>query len=86
MDEVKKLPCVVCQAPADDPHHPYSMGYGFKGAGTKVPDIWTIPLCRGHHDELHHDPAAWEEKHGKQEFWALLTLTQLWHGGKIGLV
>jgi len=70
---VKGLRCCGCNAPADDPHHLYSRG--FKGMGTKVPDFWTIPMCRPCHDELHHDVDAWEEKHGSQ--WEHIALTLL---------
>ncbi|HBY5838878.1 TPA: DUF968 domain-containing protein, partial [Klebsiella pneumoniae] len=61
---VKSQPCCVCGQQADDPHH--IIGHGTGGTGTKAHDIFTIPLCRIHHDELHRDPAAWEEKHGGQ--------------------
>jgi hypothetical protein len=74
MDWVKTLRCVCCNAPADDPHHPH--GVGFKGMGTKVPDWWAFPLCRQHHDELHHDVAAWELEHGSQFEHVALTLLQ----------
>ncbi|HHN8388108.1 DUF968 domain-containing protein [Morganella morganii] len=61
---VKKQPCCVCGQQADDPHH--IIGHGAGGMGTKAHDIFTIPLCRIHHNELHRDPAAWEAKHGSQ--------------------
>jgi len=77
MDWVKSLKCVSCGAPADDPHHPHGVGY--KGMGSKVPDWWVIPICRLHHDELHHDVRAWEEKYGSQFEFAALTLLQALH-------
>jgi hypothetical protein len=49
---------------ADDPHH--LIGHGQGGVGTKAHDIFTLPLCREHHNELHADPLAFEEKHGSQ--------------------
>ncbi|EIX1642946.1 DUF968 domain-containing protein [Escherichia coli] len=49
---------------ADDPHH--LIGHGQGGIGTKAHDIFTLPLCREHHNELHADPLAFEEKHGSQ--------------------
>ncbi len=61
---VKSQPCCVCGQQADDPHH--IIGYSTGGTGTKAHDSFTIPLCRIHHDELHRDPAAWEQKHGSQ--------------------
>lgn len=83
MDAVKGLPCVCCGAPADDAHHPHGVGY--KGGATKVPDCWTLPLCRQHHDELHHNVAAWEEKYGSQFEFACLTLAHLWMMGRVGM-
>lgn len=71
---VRALPSVVSGAPADDPHHPYEVG--FKGGGTKVPDWWCIPLTRAEHEELHRDVGAWEAKHGSQLEHALMTLTR----------
>lgn len=76
---VKKLKCCACGEPADDPHHPH--GVFPKGMATKVPDYWVIPMCRRCHDELHHDFAAWEERHGPQLQFALMTLTQAIYEG-----
>ena len=61
---VKALPCVVCQQQADDPHH--LIGHGQGKMGGKAHDLFTIPLCRQHHDELHRDAAGWERRHGSQ--------------------
>lgn len=61
---VKAQPCACCQNPADDPHH--LIGYGMGGMSTKAHDLFVIPLCRAHHDELHADPVAFEEKYGSQ--------------------
>ncbi|WP_123056625.1 DUF968 domain-containing protein, partial [Escherichia coli] len=61
---VKTQPCACCSKPADDPHH--LIGHGQGGMGTKSHDIFTLPLCREHHNELHADPLAFEEKHGSQ--------------------
>ena len=61
---VKSQTCVCCNKPADDPHH--LIGHGQGGMGTKAHDLFVIPLCRGHHDELHADPVAFEAKHGDQ--------------------
>jgi hypothetical protein len=74
LDWVKQLPCVCCGQPADDPHHPYDVGFG--GKATKVPDYWCIPLCRGHHNQLHADVKAWEEQYGTQLHHALMTITR----------
>ncbi|EEY7533391.1 DUF968 domain-containing protein [Escherichia coli] len=61
---VKTQPCACCGKPADDPHH--LIGHGQGGMGTKAHDIFTLPLCREHHNELHADPLAFEEKYGSQ--------------------
>ena len=34
--------------------------------GTQTHDLFVIPLCRVHHDALHADTVAFEEKHGSQ--------------------
>lgn len=65
MKWVRSCDCVVCGQPSDDAHHRYGDGW-IKGAGTKVSDLWTIPLCRTHHDELHASPMEWEERYGTQ--------------------
>lgn len=79
LDWVKTLPCVASGQPADDPHHPVSVG--FKGGASKVPDYWCIPLTRQQHDELHHDVEKWEERYGPQMHHALMTLTRaIWEG------
>ncbi|EKY1907504.1 DUF968 domain-containing protein [Cronobacter sakazakii] len=61
---VKQQPCACCNLQADDPHH--LIGHGQGGMGTKAHDLFVLPLCRRHHDELHRDPVAFEEKYGSQ--------------------
>ncbi|MCK1144550.1 DUF968 domain-containing protein [Providencia stuartii] len=61
---VKSQPCCVCGATSDDAHH--LIGHGQGGMGTKAHDLFTIPLCRIHHCELHKDPNEWEREHGSQ--------------------
>lgn len=61
---VKTQPCACCGKPADDPHH--LIGHGQRGMGTKAHDLFVLPLCRKHHDELHADTVAFEEKYGSQ--------------------
>lgn len=60
----KTQQCMCCSNPADDPHH--LIGYGQGGMGTKAHDLFVIPLCREHHDELHASPVAFEAKYGNQ--------------------
>ncbi|MGZ0720307.1 DUF968 domain-containing protein [Kluyvera cryocrescens] len=61
---VKSQQCMCCNNPADDPHH--LIGHGQGGMGTKAHDLFVIPLCREHHDELHASPVAFEAKYGDQ--------------------
>lgn len=61
---VKTQPCACCGMPADDPHH--LIGHGQGGMGTKAHDLFVLPLCRKHHNELHTDTVAFEEKYGSQ--------------------
>jgi len=61
---VKSQPCACCNMQADDPHH--IIGYGQGGMGTKSHDLFVIPLCRAHHDELHRDVRVFEAKYGSQ--------------------
>ncbi|MDI3221446.1 DUF968 domain-containing protein [Klebsiella michiganensis] len=61
---VKTQPCMCCGQPADDAHH--LIGWGQGGVGTKAHDIFTIPLCRKHHRQLHEDPLAFEREHSTQ--------------------
>jgi ERF superfamily len=56
---VIRQPCLVCGRTPSDAHHlrfaqPMALG-------RKVSDQFTVPLCRGHHRELHRtgDEAAW---------------------------
>jgi hypothetical protein len=62
LDFIKALPCVCCMARglyrrADDPMHIWagSRLHGKESAakGMKSDDRWTLPGCRGHHDEQH---------------------------------
>lgn len=61
---VKTQPCVCCGKQADDPHH--IIGYGQGKMGSKAHDIFTLPLCRFHHNELHANVEEWENKYGSQ--------------------
>ena len=61
---VKTQPCACCGMPADDPHH--LIGHGQGGMGTKAHDLFVLPLCRKHHNELHTDTVTFEEKYGSQ--------------------
>ena len=48
---VASQPCLVCGRSPSDPHH---LRFAQPRAiGLKVSDEFTVPLCRGHHRELH---------------------------------
>jgi hypothetical protein len=61
---VAKQPCLVCGRRPADAHHLRSAQS--PALGRKVSDEFTVPLCRGHHREVHHcgDEAAWWAKIG----------------------
>jgi hypothetical protein len=61
---VAKQPCLLCGRTPSDPHH---LRFAQQRAlGRKVSDEFTVPLCRGHHREVHRcgDEAAWWKKAG----------------------
>jgi hypothetical protein len=72
---VAKQPCLVCGRRPADAHHLRSAQS--PALGRKVSDEFTVPLCRGHHREVHHcsDEAAWWEKVGIDP---TLTARALW--------
>ena len=56
--------CLVCGRTPCDPHHlRFTQN---RALGRKVSDEFTVPLCRGHHHELHRhgDELAWWGKRG----------------------
>jgi ERF superfamily protein len=61
---VANQPCLVCgRRPADAHHLRFAQP---PALGRKVSDEFTVPLCRGHHREVHRcgDEAAWWHKTG----------------------
>ena len=72
---VSKQPCLVCGRRPSDAHH---LRFAQRRAlGRKVSDEFTVPLCRGHHRELH--------RYGNEMRWwkdlgidPLPTARQLW--------
>ncbi len=61
---VAKQPCLVCgRRPADAHHLRFAQS---PALGRKVSDEFTVPLCRGHHREVHRfgDEAKWWKKIG----------------------
>jgi len=61
---IVRKPCLVCGRRPSDPHH---LRFAQSRAlSRKVSDQFTVPLCRGHHRELHRcgDEAAWWSRQG----------------------
>jgi ERF superfamily len=61
---VAKRPCLICgRQPADAHHLRFAQS---RALGRKVSDEFTVPLCRGHHREVHRcgDEAVWWQKLG----------------------
>jgi hypothetical protein len=72
---VASQPCLVCGRQPSDPHH---LRFAQpRGIGLKVSDEFTVPLCRGHHRQLHQagNEVRWWE-HLKID--ALATAKDLW--------
>jgi len=57
-------PCLICGRQPSDPHH---LRFAQpRGIGLKVSDDFTVPLCRGHHRQLHqagNEVTWWENLH-----------------------
>jgi hypothetical protein len=61
---VAKRPCLICGRQPSDAHH---LRFAQRRAlGRKVSDELTVPLCRGHHREVHRcgDEPAWWRRAG----------------------
>lgn len=58
---VKAQNCVLCDAPADDPHHIKGVG-NLSGAGLTAPDWALIPVCRVCHGLFHSEPDLWDSQ------------------------
>jgi hypothetical protein len=58
---VASQPCLICGRQPSDPHH---LRFAQPRAlGLKVSDEFTVPLCRGHHRQLHqagNEKTWWE--------------------------
>jgi ERF superfamily len=61
---VAKLPCLICGRQPSDAHHLRFAQH--PALGRKVSDEFTVPLCRGHHLEVHRrgDETAWWKNFG----------------------
>src|SRR4029453_3259241 len=72
---VASQPCLICGRHPWDPHHLRSAQP--RALGLKVSDEFTVPLCRGHHRQLHQagNEVAWW---GKLQINALEMAKTLW--------
>jgi hypothetical protein len=72
---VASQPCLICGRQPSDPHH---LRFAQPRAlGLKVSDEFTVPLCRGHHRQLHqtfNEEAWWADR----KINALETAKNLW--------
>jgi DNA recombination protein Rad52 len=72
---VASQPCLICGRQPSDPHH---LRFAQpRGIGLKVSDEFTVPLCRGHHRQLHQagNELRWWEN---LQIDALATAKDLW--------
>ena len=62
---VAKQPCLICGRSPSDAHHLRFAQH--RALGRKVSDEFVVPLCRGHHREVHRsgDETSWWSKAGK---------------------
>ncbi|WP_153448746.1 DUF968 domain-containing protein [Vibrio algicola] len=77
---VRSLPCCATgrHGTDSDPvvaHH--LIGHGEGKMGGKAHDLFTMPMLASVHQEFHHDPKAWEAKHGSQLFFVKQTLKRV---------
>jgi ERF superfamily len=72
---VASQPCLICTRQPSDAHHLRFVQS--RALGRKVSDEFTVPMCRGHHREVHRsgDEAAWWRKSGIDP---ILTARALW--------
>ena len=71
---VSKQPCLICGRQPADAHHLRFAQH--RALGRKVSDEFIVPLCRGHHREVHRsgDEAGWWSKAGIDPIDAARTL------------
>ena len=72
---VTKQPCLICgRAPSDAHHLRFAQS---RALGSKVSDEFTVPLCRGHHREVHRcaDEVGWWQR---ARIDALIAARKLW--------
>ncbi|WP_027697226.1 DUF968 domain-containing protein [Vibrio litoralis] len=83
---VRSLPCCATGRVGSDSdpvvaHH--LIGHGEGKMGGKAHDFFVMPMLASVHQEFHHDPKAWEAKHGSQLFFVKQTLKKALDVGAI---
>ena len=81
---VAQQACLICGRKPSDPHH---LRFAQSRAlGRKASDEFTVPLCRGHHRELHRhgDEAKWWNKAAVDPLLYARTLWRITHPLRIG--
>jgi uncharacterized protein YjlB len=76
---VKSFGCLVCRYTADAHHLQRVPGAKGSGMGVKPGDQWCVPLCRGHHEELHRcgdEDVFWDVKGLDPVEWAKRTFKE----------
>lgn len=68
---IRQLPCVVCgnNISSEATHIRFAdlkVGKPYTGKGEKPDDIWTVPLCHGHHTLQHSG--------NERSFWSALNI------------
>ena len=73
-------PCLVCGRSPADPHHLRYLQ--LRALGRKVSDEFAVPLCRGHHHELHRtgDERQWWRERNLDPESVALALWRRSHG------
>nr|WP_067285763.1 DUF968 domain-containing protein [Marinobacterium profundum] len=67
---LKAMRCICCNGSGGDPHHVIGLPWGLSGMGMTAPDSFAMPMCRGHHSEVHRDVDMQQQ----QPEWLLWTL------------
>jgi hypothetical protein len=75
---VSEHPCIICgKSPPNDPHHLKIKGNG--GMSRKPDDVWCVPLCREHHNEIETSgKLSFEATYNIDLIISTLTLCQEW--------
>lgn len=65
---IRGKPCLYCGSPGEAHHLTFAQP---RAMGKKTGDQYTVPLCHGHHMELHESPMP------ERTWWALIGIDPL---------